>query len=264
MGGTVAFGILNIKSGVTNLLTVDLDPNDLAPGVPQTLYQTAIDDTDTDVAFNVGIQWRPHPRLSFGAVYRGGMEFEVTETVFNDGFFVDPITGAGYLALLFNDPQAGNTLATTFNTPDSYGAGVSWRPVNPLTVSADWVHIKYSDLLDGFQGGLNVLTLFDPAANFTVDDADEFHVGAEYVFSAGTVPLAVRAGAFSDHNSRIFADFAGGGSSFSTNESFPERDTEIHYTLGTGVVVKERFQIDAAADFSGIANEYVLSTIFRF
>jgi hypothetical protein len=157
-----------------------------------------------------------------------------------------------------------NPFNSSFNTPDSWGAGAAWRPLAPLTVSLDWVHIQYKDVLSGFQAGLNVLTIFDPNAVFKINDADEFHLGGEWVFTAGSVPWAVRGGAYSEHNSRIFADFQNGISSFSTNHSFPGRETITHWTGGTGVVVKDRFQIDAAADISRIAKQYVVSTIFRF
>jgi len=252
-GATVAMGILNIQSGVNNFLT-DTDPNSPNFSIPQTIYTTSINDTDTDVAFNVGVHWRPFSKISFGAVYRGGMQFSVAEILGNDGFF-----GGGFASSV-----GGSPLSTSFNTPDSWGAGVSWRPLAALTVSGDWVHIKYSDLLAGFQSGLNILTIFDNSANFTVDDADEFHIGGEWVFTAGSVPWAVRGGVFSEHNNRIFADFNGGRSSFSNNDSFPPRDTVTHYTIGSGIVVKGNFQIDAAANFSEISNEYVVSSIFRF
>jgi long-subunit fatty acid transport protein len=238
VGATVAVGFLDVQAGVTNQFT---DPNGSV-----ILYETAIDDHDTDVAFNVGLHWRPWSRLSFGAVYRGGYEFEVEETIFNDGFF------QGRVAQFFGSP-----LMTTLNAPDSWGAGAAWRPLNALTISADWVHINYEDLLEGFESGLNVVLLGFRNAPFTIEDADEFHVGGEYVFTAGTIPWAVRAGAFSDHNSRIFLEGP-------LERIFPPRDTEIHYTVGTGVVVKERFQIDAAAAISEIVDEYILSTIFRF
>jgi len=269
-GATVAMGVLNMKAGVANYFT---DPGFISdPNIVQNptflLYQTAIDDTDTDVTFNAGVHWQPFEKVSFGAVYRGGMEFEVDEAILNEQVLASPYIFGRTLSSI-----TGTPLTTTFNTPETYGAGVAWRPIDRLTVSADWVHIHYSDLLDGFQQGVNVLTLFDVDpdssndgdARFTIEDADEWHIGAEYVFSVGTIPWAVRAGAFSDHNSRIYGDFGGNGFSFfSTSDTFPERDTEIHYTIGTGVVVKETFQIDAAADISGIASEYVLSTIFRF
>jgi len=253
VGATVAIGVLSLRSSVTNTLTDSSDPNSPTFNIPQTLYTTDINSTDTDFAFNAGVHWRPWSKLSFGAVYRGGMKFKVPETVANDGFF-----GGGFAASL------GSPLSTTFNTPDSWGAGAAWRPLAALTVSLDWVHIKYSQLLDGFQSGLNVLTIFDQQAKFTINDTDEFHLGGEWVFTAGSVPWAVRGGAYSEHNARIFADFKNGQSSFSSNDSFPPRDVVAHYTVGTCVVVKDRFQIDAAADFSRFANEYVVSTIFRF
>jgi len=254
VGATVALGILNIHSAVSNTLT-NTDPNSFNPNVPQTLYTTSINDNDTSVSFNAGVHWRPFSKLSFGAVYRGGLKFRVNETIANDGFF-----GGGFATLA----AVKNPFTTNFNTPDSWGAGAAWRPLAALTVSADWVHIQYTDILGGFQAGLNVLTLFDPNAIFKLNDADEFHLGGEWVFTAGSIPWAVRGGAYSEHNSRIFADFVNNQSFASNNHSFPGRDTITHWTGGTGVVVKDRFQIDVAADISRIAKQYVVSTIFRF
>jgi len=250
-GVSAAIGILDITSNVRSTFT-DPDPNSTSFGIPETIFETDINDNDTDISFNAGLHWRPMDQLSFGAVYRGGLKFTVSETM------VDPYFGGAYATFI------GAPLDTTFNTPDSYGAGVSWQPMPALTISADWVHIEYTDLLDGFQAGVNILNFINKNANFTIEDADEAHLGAEYVFTAGSVPIAARVGAYTDHNSRVFADFDQGVSSFSDNDTFPERDTEKHVTVGTGVVVQGKFQLDAAADFSGIGNEYVLSTIFRF
>ncbi len=267
VGASVAVGSLDILSQVGNFV--------VNPSATELMYRTTIDDTDTHVSFNAGVHWAPWPWLSVGAVYRGGMEFEVQEHVAEEGFYAD----------LFFDPNFPlspdnpiSPFTTTLNTPDSYGAGVTWHPVNALTVSFDWVHIEYEDLLEGFQPGLNVLTIFGldpngfltfPAAEpesyqFRIEDADEFHLGIEYVFTGLAVPWAVRAGAFTDHNSRLYMDLEDQEFWIATDRTFPERDTEINITVGTGVVVQETFQIDAAASFSDIANEYVVSAIFRF
>lgn len=253
-GATAAVGVLNLRSTVTNTF-IDPDPNSPAFNISQILYQTAINDTDTDFSYNVGVHWRPLSNLSFGGVYRSALRFAVEETAFNDSFF------GGFYSAFLKSPRM-----TTFNTPDVWGAGAAWRPLSALTVSLDWVHLNYSRLEERFRSAWNILNFLTPDLDFHVEDADEFHFGAEYVFSAGTIPWAVRGGAFSDHNSRIFGDFKPNpnSSGFASKEAFPARDTEIHYTVGTGVVVKDRFQIDAAADFSEIANEYVVSTIFRF
>ena len=240
-GGTVAFGRLSMDTEVFNFAVTG--------PVLTPIFRTEIDDSDSDVAFNAGLHWKPLPSLSFGAVYRGGYEFETDE----EG------TAPG---------GQSSSFVNTFNTPDSYGAGVAWQPVPALTVSADWVHIKYTDILEGFVSGLNAGVLFTPL-DFTIEDADEGHIGIEYVFSAGTVPWAIRAGAFTDHNTRIFGDETPGnttvfGDPDAAAEVFPERDTEVHYTVGGGVVLKQRYQIDVAASISDLVNEYVLSGIFRF
>jgi long-subunit fatty acid transport protein len=285
VGATIAVGVLNIQSTVTNTFVDDpnnpifIDPafTNVPPEI--TLYRTDIDDTDTDIAFNAGVHWKLHEKVSVGAVYRGGLQFEVDEMISQDQLF-SPFFGFG-----LTDPNVlENPFGTSFNTPDSYGIGVAWTPLGALTLSLDWIHIEYEDLLKDFQPGVNVLNtialdpnvFFAAVASeqrkddfpFTIEDADEFHLGGEYVFTAGTVPIAARAGVYTDHNSRLYADFDDkkpfGDPFFSDNNSFPERDTETHVTVGTGAVVQGKFQIDAAADFSGIGNTFVLSTIFRF
>ena len=57
------------------------------------------------------------------------------------------------------------------------------------------------------------------------------------------------------------ADFAPGGFGLGSNDNFPGRDDEDHYSLGIGVVLDTRFQIDATVDFSDAGNEAAARSI---
>lgn len=88
-----------------------------------------IDDSDTDMFVNVGFLYRPFSRLSIGGVYKKRPEFAFQQD------FVNP-----------SGEFAPRTDEIGFNIPESYGFGVSFRPLDVLTLSFDLVRINYSDL----------------------------------------------------------------------------------------------------------------------
>ncbi len=277
IGATMAFGSLEIRSQVFNTLT-DTAGVIIPPGstIASELFTTRIDDQDTDITFNAGIHWQPVDSLSFGAVYRGGFEFVVDESLQDEQGLVPFSTFFLGFPLTISNALGSSVLETNFNTPASYGAGVAWRPGSRLTLTADWVHVNYEDLLDGFQGGLNVLTLGDFEARFVAESADNYHLGAEYLLMAARrTPIALRAGYFTDRPGTIFADFdktrlpngvvlPRGQSSLSTNDTFPEPDREQNFTLGAGIALEGRFQIDAAAALGTEKTTLVVSVIVGF
>jgi hypothetical protein len=148
------------------------------------------------------------------------------------------------------------------------GLGVSWRPTNELTLALDAVRIEYGDLMEGFNSRLNVLTLGfieESEAAFTVDDQTNLHFGAEYLLQGSKgITWAVRAGLHEDKDNRIRSNFEPGGFGLGSNDNFPGRDDEMHYAVGLGTVLNERFQVDAAADFSDLVDEFVVSIIYSF
>ncbi len=247
LGLTGVLGTADLDGGADNLF------RDSAGGgnfpVLTLDYATRINDTDTDVVYNVGMLWRPAGWMNIGAVYRKGLRFVLQETVLDEGV----------RAVEARDLY-GRTFDNVLHIPDSYGVGLSFRPADPWTILIDVVEIEYSDLMDGFLTGLNRITFPETNLDFTVDDGTEVHLGIEKIFLSGTTPVAIRFGAWSDPDHRIRAERA-------TNEFaslFPEGERVTHYTAGFGMTVKQSIQLDFATDISSVDTTAVFSTIFRF
>ena len=92
-----------------------------------------------------------------------------------------------------------------------------------------------------------------------MDDVDELHLGAEYVFIGSTPIVALRFGAWlePDHRLRnttggVFADAL-----------LPRGTDEVHFSAGLGVAMP-RFQVDVAADLADHVNALSLSLIYNF
>ena len=248
-GASISYARLEVKSDVQNII---FDPGGNLSGTPiiePTLnLRTRIDDSDGAVGFSLGGIFRPSQSFSFGAVYRWAPKFTVNEEII-DG--IDIFDAIGTL---------GSEFPNEFNLPDSYGIGVSWRPFQRLMFALDIERIEYSDLVDGYVPGVNVLTGFD--AEFTADDATDYRLGGEYVlFVKQTVPLAIRAGVFTESDNTVRALNTGTTNSFATADSFPGRDREVHGTVGLGIGLG-RQKIDLAFDFADSKNEFLVSYIF--
>jgi len=133
--------------------------------------------------------------------------------------------------------------------PTMYGLGLAYRdPDGRLTVSFQWDQVKYSNIVDS-------LGLDDRA----MDDIDELHLGAEYVFIDSTPIVAVRFGAWlePDHQLRARTD------NVFAQALLPRGKDEIHLSAGFGVAM-ERLQIDVAADFADHLDTVSLSMIYNF
>ncbi len=239
------------------------DPNDIVDfSVPTDFSDddiwnaTGIDDSDGDFSVNAGFLWRLQwleekfdiPRVSIGAVYRSGAKFEITET------FITPVF------LIFQETWEGVTDLTEFTlkVPDSFGVGVTVRPIDDLTLTLDVIHIQYEDLLEDFD---IVISPGDRTKDdYTVDNATEVHFGVEYVLALGERLLALRAGVYNDpdHTVRYTGDDSTG------KVFFPGGDDQFHVTGGVGLVVSERFQIDTAANIADNNRQLSLSAVYRF
>ena len=136
-----------------------------------------------------------------------------------------------------------------FGLPDTFGAGLSYRaPDGRLTLSFEWDRVEYSDIVGGPQDD-----------GFLLDDGDELHVGAEYVFRRAPTVLAGRLGAWLDPDHRVGYR---GGDYVATALYLPGED-EVHLAAGLGAVFR-RLQIDLGIDVSDPVSTVSLSTIYSF
>jgi len=207
---------------------------------------SSVDDSDGSVTFNLGLLYTVSPQLSLGWVYRHGGEYDVAWT-------------------RVIDPSGANVVETetlTFNIPEVYGVGVSWRPLEALVVAFDVVRVNYSELSE------NLILVYNADSQMTsqydIDDATEFHLGGEYTWLVKGMPLSARAGIYNDPDSSV--TFSGGDDvdSVATRIRFPGGDDQLHVTVGTGIVVKDRLQFDASYDYADMYDQFSLSAIFRF
>ncbi|ANM30374.1 hypothetical protein ABI59_13535 [Acidobacteria bacterium Mor1] len=245
VGLTAVYGRADINGRVDNLFVDAAGPLFQNPTLD---YATRINDSDSDVAYNVGVLWRPgRGVVSIGGVYRKGLQYSLRERIEDQGVRADQAQR------LF-----GRTFENRINTPDTYGLGISFRPSEPWTILIDVVHIEYSDLMEGYVSGLNRV-IFPEPGEFVVDDGDEVHFGIERIFLAGKTAIAARLGYWSDPDHRIRAadntDLVG---------AFPAGQRWEHVTAGLGVTLEQGIQIDVAVDVSDVNTSYIFSSIYRF
>lgn len=194
---------------------------------------------DTDTAFTAGVLWRLSERWSIGGVYRQAPEVDLRVEL-TAGETFDPGVPPG--DLLFQ-------VVALFEMPTLYGLGLAYRdPEGRLTVSFQWDRINYSRIVDS-------LELDDRA----MDDTNELHLGAEYVFIGSTPVVALRLGTWfePDHQMRNKSD------NVFAEALLPRGEDEMHFSVGLGVATP-RFQIDVAADFAEHLDTLSLSLIYNF
>jgi long-subunit fatty acid transport protein len=196
------------------------------------------------VAFNAGISWKIGEKLRVGAVFRQGPDFDL-----------DVLHVAGPLASPPNEVLAA--ARATFHVPDAYGVGFSLRPTEALTLAVDYHRVQYSQLAKDFT------TIFpgsDPA-NYVADDANQLHVGVEYVFTGMTNPVALRLGVWTDPEHKVrFIGPAGEPDA----ALFRAGEDEVHASGGIGIVFSGNFQMDLAGDVSSRVKTASLSAVLRF
>jgi long-chain fatty acid transport protein len=195
---------------------------------------------DEDWTFSGGFLWSPTSRWRIGGVYRQGFDVGLGNDIIA-GVAVDYGVPPGTVIIRNRDVPA--------EFPDVYGLGVSYRGLEErLTLSFQWDRIEYSSIPRSI--GLD---------DQTIDDADELHFGAEYVFLESSPVVAVRLGAWLDPDHQMYAIV----DDPYMQAVLPQGDDEWHYTGGVGFATR-RFQVDLAADLSDRVNTISLSAIYNF
>ena len=216
---------------------------------------------DNSLGASLGFRWAPSDKWSFGGVYRQGPNFDLdTTNTFG------PAAGANFSGMVRARQVA------EFHVPDVFGLGVAFKPTDAVTVTVDFDRIRYSLLT---RKTINIFAAPDDPAPSTptetaaakllkVDDANEIHLGLEYLFLNLRYPIAVRVGAWRDPDHRIrFVGDTNTTSHRGLATRFRAGEDETHYSAGFGWVLG-KFQLDAAADFSNPVDTTSLSAVFRF
>jgi long-chain fatty acid transport protein len=154
-----------------------------------------------------------------------------------------------------------------FNAPDVFAAGLSRKfKDETLLITTEYKHVFHSQLRADYvdvlvnQGESKIR-----ADRFSIADANELHVGAEYILPIGISP-SVRAGAWFDPDHSVhYAPTA-------ANDLLDERIAASlssgrdlwHYTFGASVAVHPRVELSVGADHSARSLMVSSSIIFRF
>jgi len=195
---------------------------------------------DEDWTLSGGFLWSLTNRWRIGGVYRQGFDVSLGNDIIA-GVAVDYGVPPGTVIIRNRDIPA--------EFPDVYGLGVSYRAMEErLTLSFQWDRIEYSSIPRSIE-------LDDQ----TIDDADELHFGAEYVFLESSPVIAVRLGAWLDPYHQMYATV----DDPYMQAVLPPGDDEWHYTAGLGFAT-QRFQVDLATDLSDRVNTISLSAIYNF
>ena len=193
---------------------------------------------------NFGAMWSPVESLNVGLVYKTECRADVHLTKRR----IDPwMTGVQVEEVTVN---AGSAAGAGLDLPASSGVGLSWRPHDTFTISADLTVTRWSKarIYDYFDltatapenappppntypqlqyPSLNAVLAgndpSDPLALNSQRDKQELRVGAEYVLIKGQFKVPLRAGYFNDR--QITADL---------NGSSPHFDG---FTAGAGIVL---------------------------
>jgi len=195
---------------------------------------------DQDWTYSGGFLWNLSDRWRVGGVYRRGFEVDMGNDV-TVGVAVDYGVPPGTVFI--------SNRGVPIEFPDVYGLGMAYRATDGrLTLSFQWDRIDYSSIPDSI--GLD---------DQTIDDADELHFGAEYVFLDATPVIAIRLGTWLDPAHQMYATV----DDPYIQAVLPKGSDEWHYTAGLGIAAR-RFQVDFAVDLADRLNTFSLSAIYNF
>ena len=233
-GASLTYYDFSLRSTTTRFLVPNQSPGFYqAPDFATVSNVLTENGSDNKLGGSFGLLLKVTDNWSLGTVYRKGAKFATTVTNQNTG------SKPGQLKV-----------------PDAFVFGSAFKPTDQLTVTTDVTHISYSDIQQ-------------ENTRVKIDDADEVHMGLEYVLlPAGQPqhPISFRGGAWLDPDHQ--PAFRG-----LPDESVEQRrlavlflrgKDEWHYSGGLGFVLGQKFQIDLAADFSKRADTVSLSSVYRF
>jgi hypothetical protein len=168
--------------------------------------------------FNVGILVDILENLKIGVVYKSSFNADVEHslTVFEGNFYDDENE---------DEPVIDRSDVSTLEWPETWGAGISFRPIDPLTISFDATFTKWSTSVirnfrlperEGSKPNIIDADVYFPSlvrvraadeAGYFQYDSRQFRLGLEYVLFGSKTLIPLRLGAFTD--SQYYPDSAG-------------------------------------------------------
>ncbi|MDP9120864.1 MAG: outer membrane protein transport protein [Acidobacteriota bacterium] len=166
--------------------------------------------------FNLGLTWQASAEWQLGATFRQGPRFDLS---------VRTEPGPA------GSPRFAAARSAQLNVPSVYGLGVAYQK-HAVTLAFDYVRVNYSALTNRFTSSFASFTPED-LRHFRVDDADELHLGFQYLFKLPDVigELHTRAGAWRDPDHRVRYD----GPDPISRALFRAGSDLIHYSAGLGL-----------------------------
>jgi long-chain fatty acid transport protein len=207
-----------------------------------------INGEDTALGVNVGASINPSDKFRIGASYRQGPKFDLAyRRERSDG-----------TRICLDGGSTCAPGASTFKVPDVIGVGVLIKPAAALNVTVDFRRIQYSQVTKDMEAGFAGVD----AADYGIDDGNEFRAAGEYLFTNLPSPIsaiAIRGGFWHDpdHRIRYTGDFS------PDTVLFPAGEDEEHVTFGGGVVF-DKVQFDLGFDRSETVKTFSVSAVLRF
>jgi long-subunit fatty acid transport protein len=211
---------------------------------PDRVFETsAFESTGSDIGISAGFLWRFSEGWRLGGVYRQGPSLEYSL-----------VNRAGPAHWLPEGTVTGQVSAQSLVLPDVWGLGVAYRsPSGHVTVGFEWDRVEYSVIMESLESSLVDTTFVN------VDDANELHLGIEYVFLDLSPVIAVRGGLWHDPNH----SFEYIGDDPIEQALYPPGSDALHINVGAGVAFR-KVQFDIGADFSDAIDQFAVSAIFSF
>ena len=203
------------------------------------------DGTHRAIGVNLGVLASPHPRVRIGGVFRQGAGLGIRTTDVTNS----RVTSAD----------------GTFTVPDTFGLGTLIKLTEQVHISADYDRVRYSQITRKFSVFFAPLPGYSAQPqDFKADDANEVHVGLEYLFLHLRHPIALSAGSWFDPDHAVRFEPLNAQLADPYNLTVFRRGKDVvHATFGAGLVFPQ-FEISAAADISSKTSTASLSTVIRF
>ena len=155
---------------------------------------------------------------------------------------------------------------STFKVPDAFAVGASFPVGNAFLITAEYTRVFHSQLKSEYVDSLaRQGESRDRVDRFTIDDANEFHFGVEYLLPIPKRP-ALRGGFWFDPDHAVH---------YAPTAAYDLLDERVatslssgrdlwHYTLGTMIAVHPRVDISVALDLSSRSTIISTSASIRF